>query len=46
MKTLKTLPGLCALLFASAGLAIAQQPSVPERVAALKASLEASQIVL
>jgi len=46
MKNLKMLTGLCALIFAGANLALAQQPSVPERVATLKATLAASQVVL
>src|ERR1039457_4203889 len=46
MKALVKITGLCALLFALSNPAVAQQPSVPERVAALKASLAASQIVL
>ena len=45
MKTKTTLIGLCALLFTLSNLAVAQ-PSVAERVVALKASLAASQIVL
>ena len=46
MKALVKITGLCALLFALSNPAVAQQPSVPERVAALKASLAASQIIL
>jgi hypothetical protein len=46
MKTPLKITGLCALLFALSNPAVAQQPSVPERVAALKASLAASQIIL
>jgi hypothetical protein len=50
MKTtqLITLSTLAALLLTGGGLGLAQaqQPSVPERVAALKASLAASQIIL
>ena len=46
LKTLTALTGLCALLFAGAGVAGAQQQSAAEHVAALKASLAASQIVL
>src|ERR1022692_478997 len=46
MKTPLRITGLCALLFALSNPAVAQQPSVPERVAALKASLAASQIIL
>jgi len=43
-----TLATLTALLLTGGGTSIAQaqQPSVPERVAALKASLEGSQVVL
>ena len=48
MKTTKliTLTTLAALLLPCIGIAQAQQPSIPERVAALKASLEASQIII
>ena len=46
MKTPLKITGLCALLSALPNPAVAQQPSVPERVAALKASLAASQIIL
>jgi hypothetical protein len=50
MKATKqiTLTTLTALLLTGVGLSFAQaqQPSVPERVAALKASLEGSQVVL
>ena len=50
MKATKqiTLTTLTALLLTGGGLSFAQaqQPSVPERVAALKASLEGSQVVL
>src|ERR1035438_1250102 len=46
MKTPLKITGLCALLSALPNPAMAQAPSVPERVAALKASLAASQAVL
>ena len=46
MKTLLTITVHCALLFALSNPAAAQQPSVPERVAALKATVAASQIIL
>jgi hypothetical protein len=50
MKAIKhiALPTLTALLLAGSGASIAQaqQPSVPERVEALKASLVASQAIL
>jgi hypothetical protein len=46
MKTPRKITGLCALLFALSNPAVAQQPSVPERVAALKATVAASQIIL
>jgi hypothetical protein len=46
MKTHLTITGLCVLLFALSNPAAAQQPSVPERVAALKATVAASQIIL
>jgi hypothetical protein len=46
MKTHLTITGLCILLFALSNPAAAQQPSVPERVAALKATVAASQIIL
>ena len=46
MKTPLKITGLCTVLFALSNPAVAQQPSVPERVAALKASLAASQIIL
>jgi hypothetical protein len=46
MKTPLKIIGLCALLFALPNPAVAQQPSVPERVAALKATVAASQIIL
>ena len=44
-KILKTLPALCALSLLWGNSALAQ-PSVPERVAALKANLAVSQTVL
>jgi len=46
MKTHLTIIGLCAFLFALSNPAVGQQPSVPERVAALKATVAASQIIL
>ena len=46
MKTHLTITGLCALLFALSNPSAAQQSSVPERVAALKATVAASQIIL
>jgi hypothetical protein len=38
--------GLCALLVGAVNIASAQQPSIPERVVALKATVAASQAVL
>src|ERR1017187_10918142 len=46
MKTHLTITGLCVLLFALSTPSAAQQSSVPERVAALKATVAASQIIL
>ena len=46
MKTSLKISGLCTLLFALSNPAVAQQPSVSERVAALKATVAASQIIL
>lgn len=46
MKSLFKIAGLCALMLTLSNLAVAQQQSTAERVAALKASLAASQAVL
>jgi uncharacterized protein YdeI (BOF family) len=46
VKTSLKISGLCTLLFALSNPAVAQQPSVSERVAALKATVAASQIIL
>jgi len=46
MKTYLSLTAQAALLLISTGMALAQQPTVQERVVALKASLAASQALL